>query len=103
MFNLQLACGLFAEPVHDLAFDWRHIINPPLMPGMAFPQPLDGQPSPPDRPMRIDGLARIGRAGRVKPALRAEEGRQQQAVGVDQQDQQFFHVAGQYSPAPNCN
>lgn len=62
------------------------------MPGMTLPQPPDRQPGPLDRAVRVDGLARIGRAGRIKPALRAEEGRQQQAVGVDQQDQQFFHM-----------
>ncbi len=73
------------------------------MPGMTLPQSLHRQPGPLDCPMRVDGLARIGRAGRPEAALRAEEGRQQQAVGVDQQDQQLFHVADQYSPAPNCN
>ena len=61
------------------------------MPGMTLPQPPDRQPGPLDRPMRVDRFPRIGRAGRIKPALCAEEGRQQQAVGVDQQDQQFFH------------
>ena len=69
----------------------RHIINPPLMPGMTLPQSPDRQPGPSDRAMRVDGLPRVGRAGRIEAALRAEEGRQQQAVGVDQQDQQFFH------------
>lgn len=44
------------------------------MPGMAFPQSPDRQPGPLDRAMRVDGLPRIGRAGRPKPALRAEEG-----------------------------
>ncbi len=70
---------------------WRYIVDPALMPWMTLPQPPYRQPSPLDRPVRVDGLPRISRAGRPEAALRAEEGRQQQAVGVDQQDQQAFH------------
>ena len=41
--------------------------------------------------MGFDGFPGIRRAGRIKPALGAEEWRQQQSIAIDQEYQQGFH------------
>lgn len=61
------------------------------MPGMAFSYASDGQPRAFQRAMQLHGFARISRAGRIKPALRAEKRRQQVTIGVNQRNQQGFH------------
>jgi hypothetical protein len=58
---------------------------------MAFADSADCQPGAFERAVGFDGLAGVSRAGRIKPALRAEKRRQQQAVAVDQEYQQGFH------------
>ena len=69
------------------------------MPGMAFADSADRQPGAFERAVGFDGLAGVSRAGRIKPALGAEKRRQQQAVGIDQQDEQAFHRI-QYTVSP---
>ena len=70
---------------------WRHIVDAAFMPGMTFADAADGQPSTFDGAVDFDGFPGISRAGRIKPALRAEKRRQQQTVAVDQEYQQGFH------------
>lgn len=70
---------------------WRHIINAAFVPGMAFTDATYGQPGSFDGTVDFDGFPGVSGAGRIKPALRAEKRRQQQAVAVDQEYQQGFH------------
>lgn len=69
------------------------------MPRVAFADSADRQPGALDRAVHFDGFPRVSRTGRIKPALGAEEWRQQQAVGIDQQDEQAFHRI-QYTVSP---
>ena len=69
------------------------------MPRVAFADSAGRQPGALDRAVHFDGFPRVSRAGRVKPALRAEKRRQQQTVAVDQQDEQAFHRI-QYTVSP---
>ena len=71
----------------------RYVVDAALMPWMASADSADRQPAAFQRAMGLDRLTRISRAGRMEAALRAEKGRQQVAVGVDQCDQQGFHGA----------
>jgi hypothetical protein len=69
------------------------------MPGMAAQEASQCEPRPTRRPMYLDRLARVRRAGRVEAALAAEERAQQQAIAVDQSEQDRFHAVIEYRPA----
>src|SRR3989344_6753201 len=69
-----------------------YIVDAPRMPRVALADAFDGQPGAFQRAVGCDGLPRIGRAGRIEPALRAEKRRQQQPVAVDQENQQGYRL-----------
>ena len=72
-------------------FRLRHWINPALMEGVAAEYPFDAQPEPTQDTVTFYRLLGIGRACWVVTAIIAEEGADQVAVTLDQQEDQFFH------------
>ena len=89
-------CSLF-----PISRSWRDGVNAARIPWVAPEYAPESEPRAAPRAVGFDRLARIARAGGIKTALAAEEGRQQQPVAVDEGDEQGFH-AGQYSIGSNA-
>ena len=69
----------------------RHGVCASWMPRAAANDASQRQPRAAERAVPLDGLARVGRAGRVEPALAAKEGGEKQLVSPDEAKQKGLH------------
>src|SRR3954471_21548959 len=78
--------GVAAE--QRLSLRW---VEPPVAPGIAAQQAPAGEDDAPQYAVALDHLHRVGRAGRVVLAARAQQRRDEPAVGLDRQDEDPPH------------
>src|SRR3990172_6175839 len=71
-----------------LARKVRHRVEAVAAPGMAAAKPGKREPTAPPRPVLVDGLARIVRAGRQMPAVDAKQRRDGEAIERNRGKQQ---------------